>query len=186
MQAARRAFHVCGTLGSLSGSTSVAPIEGAWAEGTRRFEAADCAAFASLTHDHNVIHRLGSAISPNPIAHGLLVASTYPALFSLAYPGAVYRSQSLKFLRPIPVGSLVTSRIEVQRVRTLRGGVAGKVTTCYNKCRCAFKKCKFMCACKGILVVCSTKSLLGSTVAIEGLAQVLIPPSTPPSPAPSS
>ena len=128
-----RRLHVTGTLG-ICGSDRPTPCEfpvpGHWAEATKCFEISDLNAFANLTGDHNDIHKLGSRLSPStPMVHGLLAASLFPAIFSTAFPGAIYRSQDLKFRLPISAGEVVIGRINVLRVRLLKKGHAGKKLT---------------------------------------------------------
>lgn len=125
----RRQFQVCGTLGLARGTGAPAPPPpqvGQWAEAARCFAQADVDAFSALTHDHNALHRAGGSSGFRyPIVHGLLAASLFPSAFAAAFPGAVYRSQTLTFRHAIPVGEQVKGRVTVERVRLLRDGHGG-------------------------------------------------------------
>jgi acyl dehydratase len=161
--------HINGNLGKLKKSpTDVARISlhplttppallanlavGDWAEASRIFAPEDVSVFSNLTYDHNQIHRESTASYERPIVHGLLVSSIFPALFSEVFPGAVYRSQDLVFRRPIPVDSIVTGRIDVERVRIIKNNSA--------------------------LVVCCTRCFIGTSssgeLVIDGKANVFI------------
>ena len=113
-----------------------APAAGDWVELSRRFDASIVRAFAEVTGDANPIHV--DADAPNPfgecVVHGALVASLIPACFSAVFPGAIYRSQTLKFLEPVPVGSLVRARIVVTRVRALDARRDGRGSRTLLKC----------------------------------------------------
>lgn len=89
----------------------------------RTFSEADVAAFATLTGDDNPLHldpdyaartRFGT-----PIVHGLLAAGLFGTLIGTRVPGpgAIYLSQSIRFLRPVRPGQPVTARVEVTHVR---------------------------------------------------------------------
>jgi 3-hydroxybutyryl-CoA dehydratase len=74
-------------------------------------------AFAQATGDRNPIHFDLSAAKATgldaPIVHGMLSASLFSPIFAQEYPGpgSVYVSQEVRFVRPIPVESLVTATI---------------------------------------------------------------------------
>lgn len=83
---------------------------------------ADVKSFAGLSGDHNPVHvsdeyaeesRFGKRI-----AHGLMSASFFSALFGMRLPGpgCVYVSQSLNFKRPVYIGDTVTATVEVTSV----------------------------------------------------------------------
>ncbi len=86
---------------------------------TRVVTDADIAHFADATGDRNPVHfddayaagtRFGGRI-----AHGMLTAGLVSAAIANELPGAgsVYRSQSLRFRRPVRPGDAVTVRVEV-------------------------------------------------------------------------
>ena len=90
---------------------------------------ADIQGFADLTGDRNPLHldaefarrsRFG-----RPIAHGLLVAGIISAALGTRLPGAgaIYVSQSLRFLKPVYPGDTVTATVEVTAWQEDRGVV---------------------------------------------------------------
>jgi len=99
---------------------------------------ADIQGFADLTGDRNPLHldaqfarrsRFG-----RPIAHGLLVAGIISAALGTRLPGAgaIYVSQSLRFLKPVYPGDTVTATVEVTAWQEDRGVVTLR-TTCANQ-----------------------------------------------------
>lgn len=89
----------------------------------RTFTSADLAAFAALSGDDNPVHLDADYAATTrfgrPIVHGILVAGLVSALIGTELPGegSIYLSQTLRFERPVHVGSRVTARVEVTRVR---------------------------------------------------------------------
>jgi 3-hydroxybutyryl-CoA dehydratase len=99
---------------------------------------ADIEAFAGLTGDRNPLH-LDDAFARRsrfgrPIAHGTLVAGVISAALGtvLPGPGAIYLSQTLKFLRPVFPEDTVTATVEVTAYRADKGIVTLR-TTCANQ-----------------------------------------------------
>ena len=94
-------------------------VVGQSAELTRTITEADVMAFASVTGDFNPVHVNAVAAAASSfgerIVHGMLTASLFSTLLAtkLPGPGAIYLSQSLKFLRPVKLGDTVTVRVEV-------------------------------------------------------------------------
>lgn len=97
---------------------------GDWAEVTKRFGPESVDLFASLSEDRNPLH-----LSPKfaattrfkrPIAHGMLTASLFSGLLGLHLPGkgSVYLQQTVKFRAPAFVGSSVTARVTIVKIRT--------------------------------------------------------------------
>ena len=83
---------------------------------------ADIKAFAGISGDRNPVH-LDEEYAENArykkrIAHGLMTASYFSALFGTKLPGegSVYVSQILKFKRPVYIGDTVTARVEVTEI----------------------------------------------------------------------
>lgn len=83
---------------------------------------ADIKAFAGISGDHNPVHvsdhyaeqsRFGKRI-----AHGLMSAGFFSALFGMRLPGpgCVYVSQSLQFKRPVYINDTVVAAVEVTKV----------------------------------------------------------------------
>jgi len=83
---------------------------------------ADIKAFAGISGDNNPVHMDQEYASEsqfgNRIAHGLMSASYFSALFGtkLPGPGCVYVEQNLKFLRPVFIGDTVTASVYVIEV----------------------------------------------------------------------
>jgi len=79
--------------------------------------------FAAASGDINPLHLdpVYAASTPfgEPIAHGILSASLISAAVALQLPGpgAVYISQTLRFLRPVKAGDELTARLEVTAKR---------------------------------------------------------------------
>lgn len=105
---------------------------------TKTITEADVYGFAGITGDFNPLHvnveyarrsRFGERI-----AHGMLTAGLISTVLGmhLPGPGAVYLSQSLKFLKPVKFGDTITAAAEVaayrsdKRILTLR-------TACTNQ-----------------------------------------------------
>ena len=101
---------------------------------TRVFTREDLDAWARLTGDANAIHARPVPPFEAPIVPGLLLAATFPAVFARHHPGAVYRTQSLRFDKAVPVGAEVLSEIAVGAVRETR---AGAFATCATTLRLA-------------------------------------------------
>lgn len=83
---------------------------------------ADIKAFATVSGDDNPVHLnedyAAASRFGKRIAHGLLSASFFSALFGtrLPGPGCVYVSQSLSFKRPVYIGDTVTATVLVTAV----------------------------------------------------------------------
>jgi 3-hydroxybutyryl-CoA dehydratase len=99
---------------------------------------ADIQAFAQLSGDRNPLH-LDDAFARRtrfgrPVAHGVLVAGVISAVLGnvLPGPGAIYLSQTLKFLRPVFPGDTVTATVEVTAYREDKGIVTLQ-TICTNQ-----------------------------------------------------
>ncbi|HYM91780.1 MAG TPA: MaoC family dehydratase [bacterium] len=98
----------------------------------------DIRTFAALTGDRNPLHLdeafAGRSRFGRPIAHGMLVAGVISAALGtvLPGPGAIYLSQTLKFLRPVYPGDTITATVEVIAYRGDKGIVTLR-TTCANQ-----------------------------------------------------
>lgn len=83
---------------------------------------ADIKNFSGLSGDRNPVHIDEKYASTSRygkrIAHGLMTASYFSALFGTKIPGegCVYVAQSLKFKRPIYIGDTVVASVEVMDV----------------------------------------------------------------------
>ena len=80
---------------------------------------ADITHFVAFTGDVNPLHVDAEfakrTFFGERIAHGMLSASLFSTLMGMKLPGvgAIYRSQSLAFLRPVHIGDTVTARFEI-------------------------------------------------------------------------
>ena len=94
------------------------------AELERTLTEADVMAFAALTGDYNPVHvdAVTAAASPfgERIVHGMLTASLLSTLLAMQLPGpgAIYVSQSVRFLRPVKFNETVTTRVEITAIDT--------------------------------------------------------------------
>ena len=85
----------------------------------REVSASDVVGFAEISGDRNPIHLSEHFAASTPfksrIAHGLYTASLISAVLGtrLPGPGAVYMSQTLKFLAPVKIGDTVDVVVEV-------------------------------------------------------------------------
>jgi len=89
------------------------------AELTRRVSDVDIASFVSSVGDYNPVHSdatyAAGTVFKEPIAPGIWTAGLVSAVIGtrLPGPGAIYLSQSLKFLKPVMFGDVITARVEV-------------------------------------------------------------------------
>ncbi len=83
---------------------------------------ADIKAFSGISGDKNPVHMSDEYAEKSRfkkrIAHGLMSASYFSALFGTRIPGegCVYVSQSLQFKRPVYLGDTVTATVIVKAV----------------------------------------------------------------------
>src|SRR5690242_6197199 len=79
-------------------------------------------AFAEATGDFNPVHvdeEAGKAsLFGERIAHGMLGAGLISAVLGMKLPGAgaLYLSQTLKFVKPVKIGDQITAKVEVVEV----------------------------------------------------------------------
>ena len=82
-------------------------------------KASDVVGFAEISGDRNPIHLSEHFAAKTPfggrIAHGLYTASLISAVIGtrLPGPGAIYLSQTLKFLAPVRIGDTVEASVEI-------------------------------------------------------------------------
>lgn len=94
-------------------------VVGMYATYSQTITDADIKAFAGISGDNNPLHMneefANESRFKRRIAHGLLSASFFSALFGtqLPGPGCVYVSQNLEFLAPVYLGDTVTANITV-------------------------------------------------------------------------
>lgn len=108
------------------------------AEFSKTISEHDVYAFAGITGDFNPLHvdaeyaaqtRFGARISHGALLAGLI--STVVGM-KLPGPGALYASQSLKFLRPVYIGDTITAFAEVAELDEARNRVRLR-TGCTNQ-----------------------------------------------------
>ena len=82
----------------------------------------DIKAFSGLSGDKNPVHMddiyASSSRYKERIAHGMISASFFSAIFGTKLPGegCVYVSQSLHFKRPVYIGDTVIATVIVEKV----------------------------------------------------------------------
>ena len=105
---------------------------------TRVVDAGAIASFVHAVGDYNPVHSdpAYAATTPfkEPIAPGIFTAGLISAVIgtTLPGPGAIYLSQSLKFLKPVLFGDRITARVEVVEVLSERNRLRLK-TVCSNQ-----------------------------------------------------
>ena len=115
-------------------------------------KSSDVVGFAEISGDRNPIHLSEHFAAKTPfkgrIAHGLYTASLISAVIGtrLPGPGAIYISQTLKFLAPVKIGDTVDAMVEVVELNAER------------------QRAKLHCTCK-----------VGDTLVLEGEAMVKVP-----------
>jgi acyl dehydratase len=108
------------------------------AEITRIVEEDDIAAFVDAVGDHNPVHSdpAYAATTPfkAPIAPGIFTAGLISAVIGteLPGPGAIYLSQSLKFVKPVKAGDVITARAEIVEMLPERNRIRLQ-TVCVNQ-----------------------------------------------------
>jgi acyl dehydratase len=108
------------------------------AEITRVVEQDDIAGFVEAVGDYNPVHSDAAyaAGTPfkEPIAPGIYTAGLISAVIGtrLPGPGAIYLSQSLKFVKPVKAGDTITARVEIIDVLAERNRIRLQ-TVCLNQ-----------------------------------------------------
>jgi acyl dehydratase len=120
------------------GKTIAELTPGDRAEITRVVGDSDIASFVDAVGDYNPVHsdRAYAAGTPfkEPIAPGIYTAGLISAVIGtqLPGPGAIYLSQSLKFIKPVKAGDEITARVEVIEVLRERNRIRLQ-TVCVNQ-----------------------------------------------------
>ena len=89
------------------------------AELVRRVELDDVASFIDAVGDLNPVHSdpayAATTSFKEPIAPGIFTAGLISAVIGtrLPGPGAIYLTQSLKFVKPVRAGDTITARVNV-------------------------------------------------------------------------
>lgn len=79
-------------------------------------------AFANISEDYNPLHLDEKYASKSrykkKIIHGLMAVSFFSGIFGTKFPGegCVYKSQNIRFKRPIYIGDTVVARVKVLSV----------------------------------------------------------------------
>ena len=119
---------------------------------SKEVKSSDVVGFAEITGDRNPIHLSEHFAARTPfkgrIAHGLYTAGLISAVIGtrLPGPGAIYVSQTLRFLAPVKIGDTVDASVEVVELNA-------------ERCRA-----KLSCRCS-----------VGDTAVLEGEAMVKVP-----------
>jgi acyl dehydratase len=101
------------------GKTIAELTPGDRAEITRVIEPDDIASFVDAVGDYNPVHSDPAYAAGTPfkvpIAPGIYTAGLISAVIGtqLPGPGAIYLSQSLKFVKPVKAGDRITARVEI-------------------------------------------------------------------------
>jgi acyl dehydratase len=104
------------------GRTIDAMTPGETAQITRVVESDDVARFVDAVGDYNPVHSdpayAATTMFKEPIAPGIFTAGLISAVIGteLPGPGAIYLSQSLKFVKPVMFGDTITARVAVAEV----------------------------------------------------------------------
>lgn len=83
---------------------------------------ADIKSFSGISGDRNPVHMSDEFASQSQfqkrIAHGMMSASFFSALFGMKLPGpgCVYLSQNLKFIRPVYIDDTVHAKITLTKL----------------------------------------------------------------------
>jgi 3-hydroxybutyryl-CoA dehydratase len=89
---------------------------------TKTFTEADVRRFVEITGDTNPLHVddtfAASTRFGRRVLHGMLTASIFSTMVGMLLPGtgAIYRSQTIRFLLPVYVGDTVTAHFVVRSV----------------------------------------------------------------------
>jgi 3-hydroxybutyryl-CoA dehydratase len=116
---------------------------------TKHVKASDVVGFAEISGDRNPIHLSEHFAAKTPfggrIAHGLYTASPISAVIGtrMPGPGAIYISQTLRFMAPVRIGDTVDTTVEVAELIE-RG-----------------RRCRLKCECR-----------VGDKIVLEGEAEV--------------
>lgn len=108
------------------------------AETTKTISEYDVYAFAGITGDFNPLHinevYAASTRFEHRLAHGSLLVGLISAVLGMKSPGlgALYISQSLKFLAPVMLNDTITAQVEITSL-DLENRLAVYKTRCINQ-----------------------------------------------------
>ena len=97
---------------------------------------ADIEAFATATGDMNPVH-LDDAYAATTrfggrIGHGILTVGLISACIARTWPGSIYLSQQVRFVRPVRPNDLITALVEVTALDVERSRITLR-TVCVNQ-----------------------------------------------------
>ncbi|MDY0023845.1 MAG: MaoC family dehydratase [Candidatus Izemoplasmatales bacterium] len=111
-------------------SKSIDQIEiGEQAETTKKFIESDVLGFAEISNDFNPAHvdedYASKTMFEQRIVHGMLVGSLFSSIFGVQLPGlgSIYTKQSLKFIKPVYFGDVITAVVTVKEKNLERNRV---------------------------------------------------------------
>ena len=105
---------------------------------TKTVSETDVYGFAGITGDFNPMHvnavYAEASMFQRRIAHGMLCAGFISAVLGMQLPGpgAIYASQSLRFLKPVFIGDTITAEVEVAELIEEKNRVR-LITRCRNQ-----------------------------------------------------
>jgi 3-hydroxybutyryl-CoA dehydratase len=111
---------------------------GDYARLTRMVRESDIMAFIDAVGDENPIHTdreyAAHTMFEEPIAPGIFTAGLVSAVIGtqLPGPGAIYLSQTFKFLRPVKAGDTITAHVGIVEILRARNRVCLQ-TVCTNQ-----------------------------------------------------
>ncbi len=111
---------------------------GQQAERSRTVTDEDIRRFADATGDYNPVHLDDAegrrSMFGSRVAHGVLSAGFVSAVIAMELPGpgTVYLSQSLRFIRPVRIGDVITAKVEVTGLDIARRRAVLR-TVCVNQ-----------------------------------------------------
>ena len=123
---------------AMAGRTIADLAVGDSAEIVRVVTDAHIGAFVEAVGDYNPVHSdpayAATTAFEEPIAPGIFTAGLISAVIGtrLPGPGAIYLSQSLKFVRPVKAGDTIRARVEVAEVLRERNRIR-LLTSCVNQ-----------------------------------------------------
>jgi 3-hydroxybutyryl-CoA dehydratase len=98
----------------------------------------DIVGFAEVVGDNNPVHLdeeyASKTMFKKRIAHGMLCGGLISAVIGtkLPGPGAIYLSQTLKFMAPVYIGDTVTAKVTIKTIREDKG-IYTLETVCFNQ-----------------------------------------------------
>ncbi len=105
---------------------------------TKTISESDVYGFAGITGDFNPVHvdqvAAEASMFGTRIAHGMLTASLISTVLGLQLPGpgAIYVSQSTRFVKPVLIGDTITAEAEVVELLVEKNR-ARLATRCLNQ-----------------------------------------------------